>query len=186
MIEWNIGLGSLAEIFVLALSVAAVLYGISVQKRRDREVARREIYQRLELASIDLFRFEADHIDLIRPLYSGDPPPADPAAAHAYRNYICQILNLFEMAMELCCSDVIDDEVFGSWIPWFEELGQAPGFAPLWRAGLRDNYTGSLAAVMDIAILPDREGFHERVAALVHEESCARGFRRPRRFRRRG
>ena len=166
-IEWRADIGTLAEIGVLIGSVWAVLYGVSVQKRRDREVARREIYQRLELASIDLFRFEADHLDLIRPLYSGEPAPADPAAFHAYRNYVCQILNLFEMASELCCAGVVEEEVFSSWIAWFEELGQAKGFRSLWEGGLRDNYTGTLGAVMELAMAEDRTNFSRDVLVLT-------------------
>ena len=166
-IEWRADIGTLAEIGVLIGSVWAVLYGVSVQKRRDREVARREIYQRLELASIDLFRFEADHIDLIRPLYSGEPPPSDPAAFHAYRNYVCQILNLFEMASELYCSDVLDDEVFTSWVAWFRELGLAPGFRPLWEGGLHENYTGTLAELMALAMDPDQVDLKQASLAVA-------------------
>lgn len=167
-ISWQISVGTLAELLVLVLSVAAVLYGILVQKRLDREVAKREIYQRLELASIDLFRFEADHLDLIRPMYTGEPPPPDPAAFHAYQNYACQVLNLFEMSVELCCGGVIDDDIFGSWVAWFRELGQAPGFAPLWHGGLRDNYTGRLAKVMDLATGEIGEDFRAQVMAIMH------------------
>ncbi len=170
-IVWRADVGALVEIGVLLGSVWAVLYTVRDQKRRDREVARREIYQRLELASIDLFRFEADHLDLIRPLYSGDAPPSDPATFHAYRNYVCQLLNLFEMAVELCCADVVSEEIFASWIAWFEELGQAPGFEPLWNGGLRDNYTGTLGQVMDIAVSDDRGDFSARVLALIHPKA---------------
>lgn len=168
LIEWRIGLDGIAQVLVVLLSVAAVLYGISVQKRRDREIAMREIYQQLELASIDLFRFEADHLELISPLYSGNAPPTDPAAFHAYRNYVCQILNLFEMAVEMCCGGSISDDIFTSWIEWFRELGQAPGFAPLWNRGLRDHYTGKLQKVMDLAAGEVDTGFRQQVMDLMN------------------
>lgn len=166
-IIWRVEFGALLEILVMLASVAAVLYGFHLERRRDREIARREIYQRLELASIELFRFEADHLDLIRPLYDGSPPPVDPAAFHAYRNYLSQILNLFEMAAELYCDGVVDEDVFASWVAWFREVGQAPGFKPMWDGGLRDHYTGALCEVMDRAIGPDDGGFHAAAMAIA-------------------
>ena len=58
-------------------AVITFLVAHFVSKYRDRIVANREIYQQLELASLDLFRFEADHLELIKPLWeAGAPPPA--------------------------------------------------------------------------------------------------------------
>ena len=169
LIVWQVSLGNLLEIAVLLVSVWAVLYGFRLERRRDREVARREIYQRLELASIELFRFEADHLDLIRPLWDGSEPPADPAAYQAYRNYLSQILNLFEMAAELYCEGVLDEDVFASWVAWFQEIGRAPGFRPMWEGGLRDHYTGALCELMDCAIKPGdtKHALRETVSAIA-------------------
>jgi len=166
-IIWRISVGTVAELILLIISVGAVLSGILLEKRRDRAIAKREIYQRLELASIDLFRFEADHLDLIRPLYTGEDAASDPAMFHAYQNYVCQILNLFEMSVELFCEGVIEEQVFRSWIAWFRETGQAPGFASLWNGGLRDNYTGRLARIMDLAAGVVSDDFPEQVMTIM-------------------
>ena len=121
--------------------------------RQDRMQANREIYQRLELSSTDLFRWEADHLEVIRPLWEeGTPiPPADSAEYQVVANYACQILNLFEMAIRFRKDDIVPAEVFNSWVIWFYNLCNAPHFPELWAA-LKMDYTDDLGDVMNAGI----------------------------------
>jgi len=148
----------------IIVAIVALILEIRNQRNSDRELAKREqrraqteIYLRLELASSDLHRFEADHLDLIRPLYTGQDVPTDPAAVHAYNNYVSQILNLFELQMELYCTELIDEANLRTWLPWFNELGRAPGFAGVWANGVAENYSERLQEVMT-RILVSSEG----------------------------
>ena len=71
-----------------------------------------------ELASIDLFRFEAT-------LWNHPPGLGRPVILRGRRNtrrglnYVCQILNLFEMAIRLRKEVSFSPEVFGSWVIWY-------------------------------------------------------------------
>ena len=156
----------------IILALAAVFFELRSQRNRDRELARRdqersqfEIYQRLELASNDLHRFEADHLDLIRPLYTGKGAPTDPAELHAYTNYVSQIMNLFELQIELYRRKLVEEDTLCTWLPWFNDLGAAPGFPDVWSDDFRPNYSNHLQRVMDLAV--QSRGGLERSELLV-------------------
>lgn len=140
----------------IILAIVTLILELRSQQKSSRELAEREqkraqveIYQRLELASSELHRFEADHLELIRPLYTGKNAPTEPAQSHVYSNYVSQILNLFEMQIELFCNGLVDRDNLDTWLPWFNELGLAPGFRAVWTDGVSDNYSRRLRRVLD-------------------------------------
>lgn len=151
-ISFNFDLGVLLLFLVVFIELQS-------QRRRDRARAAREqrrasieVYQQLELASNEIFRFEADHVDLIRPLYTGQGAPTEIGQQHAYYGYVNQILNLFEMQVELYCSDIVDLKTLGTWISWFNELARAPGFRAIWEDGVREEYSTRLAELIDLTM----------------------------------
>lgn len=144
------------------LAFIAVFLELRSQRNRDRAQAKREqkrsqfeIYQRLELASIDLHRFEVDHVDLIRPLYTGVGAPTEPAELKAYHNYVSQILNLFELQVELHCNELVEASILETWLPWFNDVGKAPGFRAVWEAGVGSHYSQRLQRLMERVIQSD-------------------------------
>lgn len=161
-------LGELVDSLSL-LGAPAGVYAWWVSKRRDRHLQRRELYQALELASIDLFRFEADHPNLVESVWAPGalPPEHDVVARYNAENYVAQILNLFEIAVRMRTERGIPEEAFGSWVAWFWSLAGAPGFPELW-GDLRPHYVGPLRAVLDEAVVlanrPGGEGaFYESI-----------------------
>ncbi|MDD5586952.1 MAG: hypothetical protein PHY92_08365, partial [Alphaproteobacteria bacterium] len=145
-------------------------------ERQDREkqlkLATRQLYQTLELASLDLFRFEADHQELIAPFWQEDvpPPPQGTAKYIAYINYFCQQMNLFEMAVRFRVDGVLDKEVFSSWLEWFYLVAGASDFRRLWDEQ-KENYVSALKEVFEIALLsPGKEDFIESAIACLDEK----------------
>lgn len=136
-----------AAVFV-ALSTFLIAHFVNAAK--DRKNANREIYQKLELASIDLFRFEADHIEYIRPVWEETTPlpPAQTAERNVVTNYACQMLNLFEMAIRFRKEKIMPAEVFVSWISWIYDLCNAPHFPEIWY-DTRLNYTMDLRKIIN-------------------------------------
>ncbi len=124
------------------------------------ETARDEIYQRLEIQSIELFRFETDHPELVARLWHPeevDALPDDdkmPPAVRSYQmmQYICQILNLFEMACRFRRKNIIETDVFGSWVIWIWELCNQPPFQQRWLDGLQFNYVQDFRNLMNTGI----------------------------------
>jgi len=138
------------QIAGVTVAAASIIIAHAIQRSRDRKIARRDIYQKLEFASVELFRFEADHLDLIRPIWEeGRPLPAKGTAEYvAIMNYICQILNLFELAIKFRKDNTMPADIFGSWVAWFYLLLRAPGFPAIWK-DTKWNYLPQLRNVMD-------------------------------------
>src|SRR5690606_34893413 len=97
--------------------------------------------------------FEADHPELVRQLWEeGTPQPEkDSAEEMILINFLCQYLNLFEMALRLRKEDIVPHEVFGSWVVWFLNLAGAPAFSRLWEE-VRCDYVHGLVEVMEKAL----------------------------------
>lgn len=168
--NWGQALGSL--ITAAALVLAGLEYRRStardVEAEKDELEARQlEIYQRLELESMTVFRYETEHRHLIHwyktHLAPDGPPPFETPIEEANlcaRKYYEMSCNLFEIAIRLRekNSAYIEDEVFGSWIAWFFDVTCEWGFRAVW-ADLRDNYTPTLR----------KDVFDPHVAALIVE-----------------
>lgn len=131
----NVEIGVLLQIISLFIAVTTFIIARTIEKNRDRKTANREIYQKLELASIDLFRFEAKNLELIRPVWEENAafPEEGTAEFKATANYVCQMLNLFEIALKFREDKILPPDVFGSWVAWFHDLVTAPGFRFFWE-----------------------------------------------------
>jgi len=143
------------------LLVAVVTFVItSLQTRRVRK---QEIYQRLELASIDLFRFEVEQHDKAWRLYDekfvelklANMPESEQAQAEwEITNHATQLLNLFEMSIELHNSKIVDDKIFCTWLKWIFETAELPTFRYLWeKRDLKKHYTGNLGELINYSIV---------------------------------
>ena len=60
------------NIAAVVVALGTFLWSQRSEGRKNRKMAAREVYQGLELAAIDLFRFEANNIGLIRPIWEKD------------------------------------------------------------------------------------------------------------------
>lgn len=138
----------------LAFVFGGIFYCVDWRKdrARDRKTANSALYQTLELASIELFRFEADHPKVIAPLWEKDAPlPVEGTAEFvAAMNYLCQNLNLFEMAIRFYRNGVFENDIFRSWQTWVFAVAHAPGFPRLWKA-VENDYVQILQNVMNTA-----------------------------------
>lgn len=144
-----------ATVQAVSIMVAILTFIIAqaVNRARNLHIANRETYQRLELASIGLFRFEADHVETIRPVWEESVPvPPEGSAEHfVVTDYVCQLLNLFEMAIRLRKERVVPPEVFGSWVVWYYDLANAAHFPTIWDRVMW-NYTSDLRHIMNVGV----------------------------------
>ena len=95
---------------------------------QSNRIAQQEIYQTLELQSIELFRFEAANQLLVDMLWTNSDLPVRHADRYQVKQYICQMLNLFEMAYRFRVHGIMPPDVFGSWVIWIWELSGRPVF----------------------------------------------------------
>lgn len=170
-----------AQIEAARLRMASENEAAALRLKNEQDVlnARKiEIYQRLEIKSNRVFEFEARHPQLVPMMKRrlapvkqldalvvqneyGDRMDARQIAMIA-RKYYEMNCNLFEIAARLRKLNLIDQDVFGSWVAWYFDTSTEWGFRALW-ADLRDNYTADLRSIFDplcVALISDWDIAH--------------------------
>jgi hypothetical protein len=148
---------ALQDVFqILSFLIAALMVVVSIanQKRETTDSACQQIYQRLELESINLFRFDIDHLELASYIWGDRPLPNkdDTNEKILLQQYVAQILNLFEMAVRFRKDDIMPHDVFGSWVIWIDSLCESKNFCAYWREYDRDlrwNYIPELRGIIN-------------------------------------
>ncbi|MEM6625279.1 MAG: hypothetical protein AAF719_01115 [Pseudomonadota bacterium] len=121
------------------------------QQRRAARVEKQQNYLKLELASIELFRFEAENASLVETydaLVAPDPYLADAVTEREASTFYFMTLNLFEISIRMRYDYTIDPDVFGSWVAWYYDTLTSWYFRREWPE-FRRNYTPQLRAVFD-------------------------------------
>lgn len=133
------------------LGIMATLAFNAYRQAQATRVERQENYLRLELASIELFRFEAQYAEELDPyIRSVDPKAArSPKLDRIADNFYLQQLNLFEIAARMRADGTLNKHVFGSWVVWFHDAHTSWWFRERWMADYRTNYTTDLKRVFD-------------------------------------
>jgi hypothetical protein len=135
------------------VSITSALAIFFYQQNKSVQAQRVEIYQRLEIESSNVFRFEAEHSSAIRP-YKTQIKPATltdediTASKHIARKYYETTCNMFEVACRLRYRKIMPEEVFGSWVAWYFDTLTEWGFRAAW-GDLRDNYIKELRTIFD-------------------------------------
>lgn len=168
----SLDLGSLASVLGILAAAAAVIISNrneanksrladNEDQKKNREESRKEqqairdqIYQRLELESIKLFRFENDNVELARITWDSTKPyetiMMDKDEAYRVLQHVCQVLNLFEMAVRFKKVDIVHEDVFESWIAWIYDLCASSVFLHFWYLEeVRDNYIEQFQNIID-------------------------------------
>jgi hypothetical protein len=147
---------------IIGIIIAATM--VIVTNRHNAENAddtqRQLIYQTLELESVRLFRFECEHPELVARLWYPERPALPETMRYPeevrefqLREYICQILNLFEMACRFRSQRIFEAEVFKSWVIWMWELCNEKAFQVQWKQKeLNLNYVERLREIIDAGI----------------------------------
>lgn len=151
------------QIIGVVIAAAMIVVTNLFNSKQASRNARQQIYQTLELQSIELFRFEADHPELVEEFWFADNIPDEErtkgprglkvhalVSEYQVKQYICQMLNLFEMAFRFRKENIVPADVFGSWVIWMWELCCEPRFAKMWydAGGLKYNYIGDFRDAM--------------------------------------
>jgi hypothetical protein len=109
--------------------------------QRNEKTRKQDLYARLELSSVELFRQVIEHPDLGK-IYEKQTDMTNLSEQEKSRleDYAASLLNLFEIHFNLRLSKDIEPEVFASWLPWLYELCISPCFKQLWSNVLWKHY----------------------------------------------
>lgn len=180
---------AISSVLGIAAAAMAVIISSRQEANKQQQAARDQIYQQLELESINLFRFEIDNVELARIVWEDTLPYEEvkdddkhPGKYYQVLQHLCQILNLFEMAVRFKRDGIVHDDVFNSWEAWIFDLCRSEIFLRYWYLeGVQDNYIQLFRKIVD-------EGLRcchgeEKVAAIIKQQDkvadpCFDNFRR--------
>jgi len=154
----TISLDVLAQVAGIVVTATGIVFTYVMKSEQTNRTANQQIYQTLELQSVELFRFECDHRDLVEALWYAEPREpqnvADAVQEYRLKQYICQMLNLFEMAYRFRVQGIMGDDVFGSWVIWMWELCSTSVFRHFWADpnGLPANHVKDFRALMQMGV----------------------------------
>jgi N-acetylglutamate synthase-like GNAT family acetyltransferase len=135
---------------------AVIIIVFVVQNNINKRVLKQEIYQKLEFASIEMFRFELQNSASSWKLYD-ENHQIPSKTSKEYRemvNHVTQVLNLFEMSIEFRNKKIIENKIFASWIVWFWEMTQLKNFVILWK-DIELHYMDELRFILRTGIASD-------------------------------
>lgn len=150
-------------IAIIAAGIAFMAFLVSFLSNRTTRkdslrVEKSNAYLQLEVASSDVFRYEAEKsgtIEAFRKTQVSDAEKAeaedDKAGAAVAYNLYFQTLNLFEVCTRFRRQDVIEHEVFASWVAWFYDTLDDWYFRDQWD-DLRTNYKRDVRDIFDMGV----------------------------------
>ncbi len=149
-----LNLDSIASVLSIVAAALAVVISNRQIARKEQQSTRDQIYQQLEIESINLFRFEIEHTHLARITWGDtmeyEELEKDGNLKYQVLQHVCQVLNLFEMSVRFKHHDIIHDDVFKSWIAWIYDLCSSKTFLHFWYCdGVRDNYIELFQNIID-------------------------------------
>jgi len=148
-------------VIVAAVGVIVAIVTFIIRDTHTRRIRKSEAYQRLELASIDLFKFEVRHSDIAWRLYDEnfDITKATKQEKREVLNHVTQLLNLFELSIELHSRKIFEHKILATWLAWFFETAKFKTFRDMWgdkasknEEDLCKHYTGDLGELVELAI----------------------------------
>jgi GNAT superfamily N-acetyltransferase len=140
---------------ILAVIVALVTY-ISTAKKQQ-EIESKSIYQQLELASIEFFKWEASYKNELARIfneYKKEDITISDEDEILMETWCWQQLNLFELCLyniNKKHGQIFPSEVFGSWLPWIHEFAQEPCVIRIWPE-IKYNYLPECRETIENAI----------------------------------
>lgn len=146
--------------------------------RKEGRIERGAAYLTLELASIEVFKYKAEHFDALHWGETEENLFGKPKLQLEEQadSYFYQCLNLFEAASRFRKIKVIQPEVYASWVAWFYEVLEYAYFRRQWLQTYRDNYTREVREVFDAGVGLDwghgddnarRKAFYASVAEIL-------------------
>jgi|GEM_PF-4193854 len=150
----SLNLDSIASIVGIIAAAMAVVVSNRRDAQNELQANRDQIYQQFELESVNLFRFEIENVELAQIVWedckSFDEVQKNKAEAYKVLQHICQILNLFEMALRFKKEGTVHEDVFLSWQAWIYDLCKSSIFLNYWYLkGIRDNYIDLFKEIID-------------------------------------
>jgi len=158
------------EIDSHAVSIAAIIALISFlfSSYRQRKIEKSSMYQELELASINLIKWETENRKIlirVREQYTNGCQNISPEDEEFIKAKYFSTLNLFELCISSAKRRTLPKNVFGSWLPWIHEFANDPGFREHWSE-IETNYVPECREIIATAIKNSEEDFIKKICSI--------------------
>lgn len=154
--QFEISYDLIVQVASVLVSALGIVFTYVMRTEQSQRNDQQRLYQTLEIQSIELFRFECNHPELVRALWFSGPGDSGgyDVARYIVRQYVCQMLNLFEMAVRFRVQGILLPDAFGSWVIWIWEVCECPNFQEMWGddAELPANYVADLRSMITAGI----------------------------------
>ena len=154
------------------ISTIVLIFTLSImyrEFRRNIKNRKQDLYAKLELTSMELFKLEIEYPELTK-IYYREAEKNLPASVNfdvlddEYKRlygYIASLLNLFEIHYVLRKTNEINPEIFASWMPWLFDVLASPYFRWAWQ-DLKKHYIRGLRKFIDNLIRIIERGGDEK------------------------
>ncbi len=145
--------------------------------QRSNKVRKQDVYTRLELSSIELFKIAIDHPELEKIYNEQIDENLTDVEKERLGEYTASLLNLFEIHFNLRLSKDVEPVIFATWMPWLYDICRSLYFREAWK-DLQKHYVpefrkfiNSLIEAMDIADKSTKEkAFYEKASYLLKDD----------------
>jgi hypothetical protein len=169
---------------IITTIVLVITLFITIKEFRNSNKSRKqEVYTKLELSSIEIFRMAIENPKLEK-IYSGELEKNLPETEFKkYMEYSSCLLNLFEIHFNLRSTKDIDPVVFATWIPWLYDLCVSAYFRKAWE-DLQKHYVPRFRRFINILIqtiddsddpLKER-AFYDKAAQLMGDDEIIKNW----------
>jgi GNAT superfamily N-acetyltransferase/single-stranded DNA-binding protein len=152
------------------LAAIIALFSFISTSRKQRKIERNNMYQQLEFASINLFKWEAENIKTILKIneeYKKEKEHRNISGedkAFIERLYF-QTMNLFELCISSAEEQTLPGKEFGTWLTWIHGFANEHGFKEIWSE-IKTNYTPECRKIIDNAIENSENDFIEKICGV--------------------
>jgi ribosomal protein S18 acetylase RimI-like enzyme len=131
---------------------------------RQRKIEKSSMYQQLELATIELMKWETENSKTMIRIQKGNQDISEEDEEFINTRFF-YTLNLFELCISSAKRQTLPKRVFGSWLPWIHEFTHESVFGEIWSKN-KTHYVPECREIIDYAIENSEYDFIKKICTL--------------------
>jgi ribosomal protein S18 acetylase RimI-like enzyme len=160
----SIMIDSLFSTITALITAIIALISFLYTSHRQRKIEKSSMYQQLELATIDLMKWESENTKTKIKIRKGSQDISEEDNEFINTRFF-YTLNLFELCISSAKRRTLPKRVFGSWLPWIHEFTHEAAFGKIWSKN-KIHYVPECREVIDYAIGNSEYDFIKKICTL--------------------
>jgi GNAT superfamily N-acetyltransferase len=164
MSNGNIMIDSLWSTIPALITAIIALISFLYTSHRQRKIEKSSMYQELELATIDLMKWETENSKTMVKIQKGNQDISEEDEEFINARFF-YTLNLFELCISSAKRNILPNKVFGSWLPWIYGFSHEILFEQIWSEN-KTHYVPECREIIDYAIENSEDDFIKKICTL--------------------